>query len=53
VVRGPEGAPAVGLHGRAAAIARTVPGLVLHLSLTHAELTAGAMAIAELPPSNS
>lgn len=53
VIRGPEGAPAVGLHGRAAEIARRVPGLVLHLSLTHAELTAGAMAIAELPPSNS
>lgn len=53
VIRGPEGAPAVGLHGRAAEVARTIPGLVLHLSLTHAELTAGAMAIAELPPSNS
>ena len=53
VVRGPEGAPAVGLYGRAAEIARATPGLVLHLSLTHAELTAGAIAIAELPPSNS
>ena len=53
VLRGPEGAPAVGLHGRAAEIARTIPGLVVHLTITHAELTAGAMAIAELPPSNS
>ena len=53
VIRGPEGAPAVGLHGRAAEIARRVPGLVLHLSLTHSELTAGAVVIAELPPSNS
>ena len=29
------------------------PAWSLHLTLTHAELTAGAMAIAELPPSNS
>jgi len=53
VVRGREGAPAVGLHGRAAEVARSVPGLMLHLSITHAELTAGAVAIAESPSSNS
>ena len=53
VLRGPEGAPAVGLHGRAAEVARSVPGLVLHLSLTHAERTSGAVAIAESPASNS
>ncbi len=53
VIRGPGGAPGVALHGRAAEIARTVPGLTVHLSLTHADLTAGALAIVELPPSNS
>ena len=54
VVRGPEGAPAIRLNGRASSIAKLANGLVLHLSLTHTDLTAGAMVVAEgLPPSNS
>jgi holo-[acyl-carrier protein] synthase len=50
VVRGPEGAPAAALTGRAEAVARSAPGLVLHLSLTHSDATAGAVAIAEVGP---
>lgn len=49
VVRGPEGRPTVELHGRAAEVIAPVPGLRVHLSLTHAEHTAGAVAIAEAP----
>lgn len=49
VVRGPEGRPGVRLHGRAAAVAQSAPGLRVHLSLTHAESMAGAMAVAEVP----
>ena len=47
VIRGPEGAPAAALTGRAETVARSLPGLVLHLSLTHSEATAGAVAIAQ------
>lgn len=54
VIRGPEGAPAIRLHGRASSIAKLADGLILHLTLTHTDLTAGAMVVAEgLPPSNS
>jgi holo-[acyl-carrier protein] synthase len=49
VVRDPDGRPTVVLHGRAAEVVAPTPGLRLHLSLTHAEQTAGAVAIAEAP----
>lgn len=49
VVRGPEGRPGVRLHGRAATVASAVPGLQVHLSLTHAETAAGAVAVAVAP----
>ncbi len=49
VVRGPEGAPSLALHGRAAEIRQARPGLVVHLSLTHSEHSAAAVAVAELP----
>jgi holo-[acyl-carrier protein] synthase len=47
VLRGPEGAPFVALHGRAATVARSAPGLRIHLSLTHADGMAGAVAVVE------
>lgn len=45
VVPGPGGAPAVALHGAAAARAAEL-GVGLHLSLTHSRETAGAVAVA-------
>lgn len=51
VVRGPEGAPVAALSGRAEEVARSAPGLVVHLSLSHSDGTAGAVAIAEVTPS--
>lgn len=48
VVRGPEGAPVAALTGKAEEVARTAPGLVVHLSLTHSDATAGAVAIADV-----
>jgi len=51
VVRGPEGAPVAALSGRAEEVSRTAPGLVVHLSLTHSDATAGAVAIVEAPSS--
>lgn len=53
VIRGPEGAPTVALRGKALEIARATEGLQLHLSLTHSDWSAAAVAIAELPTSNS
>lgn len=49
VLRGPDGRPEVRLHGRAAAVVEKVPGLRLHLSLSHAESAAGAVAMVEDP----
>jgi holo-[acyl-carrier protein] synthase len=46
VVRQPGGAPRVALHGRAAEMAQQRGVLVWHLSLTHTESTALAVAIA-------
>jgi holo-[acyl-carrier protein] synthase len=48
VIRGPEGAPVAALTGRAEYVARSAPGLQVHLSLTHSDATAGAVAIAEV-----
>jgi holo-[acyl-carrier protein] synthase len=48
VVRGPEGAPVAALTARAEEVARSAPGLQVHLSLTHSDATAGAVAIAEV-----
>jgi holo-[acyl-carrier protein] synthase len=48
VVRGPEGAPVAALSGRAEDAARSARGLQVHLSLTHSDATAGAVAIAEV-----
>ncbi|HVP01489.1 MAG TPA: holo-ACP synthase [Solirubrobacteraceae bacterium] len=45
VLRGPQGAPAVRLHGAAAARAAEL-GVELHLSLTHSRTTAAAFAVA-------
>ena len=53
VRRTDHGAPFVVLHGRAREVAGATPGLRVHLSLTHALHTAGAVAIAESLPSNS
>lgn len=48
VIRGPEGAPFIALHGRGAQVAASVPGgLRLHVSLTHADTAASAVCIAE------
>lgn len=49
VVRGAAGAPAVALHGRGSRVAASAPGLTLHLSLTHSDLSAAAVAVAEAP----
>lgn len=49
VVRGATGRPEVRLHGRAVSVVEMVPGLRLHLSLTHADSTAAAVAVAEVP----
>jgi holo-[acyl-carrier protein] synthase len=53
VIRGPQGAPSLALRGRALEVGRATPGLGMHLSLTHSDWTAGAVAIAEVQPSNS
>ena len=50
VVRGPGGAPAAALAGRAEQVARKAPGLVVHLSLTHSDATAGAVAVVDVTP---
>jgi holo-[acyl-carrier protein] synthase len=46
VVKAPSGAPAVLLHGRAAELAASLGVTAWHLSLTHTEHTATAVAIA-------
>jgi holo-[acyl-carrier protein] synthase len=45
VVRLDGGRPAIALHGLAAELARTHGPWTIHLSLSHADLTAGAVAI--------
>ena len=47
VVRAESGAPAVALHGRAAALAAEAGVARWHLSLTHTATTAAAVAVAE------
>lgn len=53
VIRDDEGAPSLQLHGLAATVAAQTPGLVIHLSLTHSDHTAVAVAVAEQRSSNS
>ena len=47
VVRGREGFPSIRLLGGAAVLARESGGLTIHLSLSHTENTAGAVASIE------
>lgn len=47
VVSGDAGRPHVELHGLAREIADAAGGVMLHVSLTHTDLTAGAMVVAE------
>jgi len=46
VVRSDSGRPTIALHGRAAAVARGA-GVTIHVSLTHSESAAAAVAVAE------
>lgn len=45
VTRGPGGRPGMRLHGPAAQLAARHGPLTIHLSLTHSELSAGAVAV--------
>lgn len=47
VVSGDAGRPVVALHGVALAVTEAAGGVRLHLSLTHTDLTAAAVAVAE------
>lgn len=47
VLRDDEGRPTVALHGRARAVATLAGGVRVHLSLSHTERTAGAVAVVE------
>jgi holo-[acyl-carrier protein] synthase len=47
VVSGDAGRPHVELHGLAQALADAAGGVLLHLSLSHTDLTAAAVAVAE------
>jgi holo-[acyl-carrier protein] synthase len=49
VSRDAEGRPAIQLHGLAARISRELGGLEIKISLTHSGLSAGAIAIVEVP----
>ena len=51
VLRDEEGRPTVALHGRARAVANLAGGVRVHLSLSHTDRTAGAVAIVERDPS--
>lgn len=53
VIRDDEGAPSLQLHGLAARVAAQAPGLIIHLSLTHSDHLAVAVAVAEQRTSNS
>lgn len=47
VVRGREGFPSIELHGLAARLAEAAGGLTIHLSLSHTDTSAGAVALIE------
>lgn len=47
VVRGREGFPSIRLHGLAASLAEEAGGLTIHLSLSHTDGRAGAVALIE------
>jgi holo-[acyl-carrier protein] synthase len=47
VVTGADGRPALALHGRAQACAKSLGATRLHLTLSHSETTAGAVVILE------
>jgi len=49
VVRAREGFPSIRLLGLAADLAETAGGLTIHLSLSHSDTTAGAVALIESP----
>jgi holo-[acyl-carrier protein] synthase len=49
VVRAREGFPSIRLLGVAASLAESVGGLTIHLSLSHSDTTAGAVALIESP----
>lgn len=49
VERGERGRPSVLLHGRARRLLEAGKGLRIHLSLTHTDRSAGAVAIVESP----
>lgn len=49
VSRDPEGRPAIRLSGLAAKISEECGGLAIKISLTHSALSAGAIAIVEMP----
>lgn len=51
VLRDEEGRPTVALHGRARAVAKLAGGIRVHLSLSHTDRTAGAVAVLERDPS--
>jgi holo-[acyl-carrier protein] synthase len=49
VVRGREGFPSIRLLGLAAELANRAGGLTIHLSLSHSDLSAGAVVLIETP----
>jgi len=49
VVRGREGFPSIRLLGLAARLAERAGGLTIHLSLSHSDTSAGAVALIETP----
>lgn len=53
VERNPRGRPHVTLHGLAAKLAATLVNWNLHLSLTHTDRTAAAVAVLEAEPSKT
>jgi holo-[acyl-carrier protein] synthase len=53
VLRSVHGRPSVRLHGAAAEADRTAGPFVIELSLSHSDVTAGAVAVVGTPASNS
>lgn len=47
VTRNHDGRPIVRLHGHAVKVTASRPGLTIHVSLTHSDLTAAAVAVVE------
>jgi holo-[acyl-carrier protein] synthase len=47
VLRGPHGKPSIALHGRAAEVVALRPGARVHVSLTHSDRSAVAVAVLE------